>query len=105
GARPPKGVLLTGEPGTGKTQLAKALATESNASFIQVTGSDFSSMYFGVGIQKVKTLFRTARKQAPGIIFIDEIDGIGKRTEQQRSSDAESNRIIKIGRASCRERV
>ncbi|WP_313286641.1 AAA family ATPase, partial [Stutzerimonas kunmingensis] len=65
GARPPKGVLLTGEPGTGKTQLAKALASESNASFIQVTGSDFSSMYFGVGIQKVKALFRTARKQAP----------------------------------------
>ncbi len=94
GARPPKGVLLTGEPGTGKTQLAKALASESNASFIQVTGSDFSSMYFGVGIQKVKALFRTARKQAPCIIFIDEIDGIGKRAEQQRSSDAESNRII-----------
>ena len=94
GARPPKGVLLTGEPGTGKTQLAKALATESNASFIQVTGSDFSSMYFGVGIQKVKALFRTARRQAPCIIFIDEIDGIGKRAEQQRSSDAESNRII-----------
>lgn len=63
GARPPKGVLLTGEPGTGKTQLAKALAGEANASFIQVTGSDFSSMYFGVGIQKVKSLFRTARKQ------------------------------------------
>jgi len=94
GARPPKGVLLTGEPGTGKTQLAKALASESNASFIQVTGSDFSSMYFGVGIQKVKALFRTARKQAPCIIFIDEIDGIGKRAEQTRSSDAESNRII-----------
>ncbi|BFN26768.1 ATP-dependent zinc metalloprotease FtsH [Pseudomonas sp. SCT] len=94
GARPPKGVLLTGEPGTGKTQLAKALASESNASFIQVTGSDFSSMYFGVGIQKVKSLFRTARKQAPCIIFIDEIDGIGKRAEQTRSSDAESNRII-----------
>jgi len=94
GARPPKGVLLTGEPGTGKTQLAKALAGEANASFIQVTGSDFSSMYFGVGIQKVKSLFRTARKQAPCIIFIDEIDGIGKRAEQQRSSDAESNRII-----------
>ena len=87
-------MLLTGEPGTGKTQLAKALASESNASFIQVTGSDFSSMYFGVGIQKVKALFRTARKQAPCIIFIDEIDGIGKRAEQTRSSDAESNRII-----------
>lgn len=85
GARPPKGVLLTGEPGTGKTQLAKALASESNASFIQVTGSDFSSMYFGVGIQKVKALFRTARKQAPCIIFIDEIDGIGKRAEQTLS--------------------
>lgn len=94
GARPPKGVLLTGEPGTGKTQLAKALATESDAAFIQVTGSDFSSMYFGVGIQKVKSLFRAARKQAPCIIFIDEIDGIGKRSEQTRSSDAESNRII-----------
>ncbi|MFC3607562.1 AAA family ATPase [Stutzerimonas tarimensis] len=94
GARPPKGVLLTGEPGTGKTQLAKALASEANASFIQVTGSDFSSMYFGVGIQKVKSLFRQARKQSPCIIFIDEIDGIGKRAEQTRSSDAESNRII-----------
>src|SRR5690606_17806530 len=86
GPRATKGVLLTGEPGTGKTQLAKALASESQASFIQVTGSDFSSMYFGVGIQKVKALFRTARKQAPCIIFIDEIDGIGKRAEQQRSS-------------------
>ncbi|KTT39427.1 ATP-dependent Zn protease [Pseudomonas oryzihabitans] len=94
GARPPKGVLLTGEPGTGKTQLAKALATECNAHFIQVTGSDFSSMFFGVGIQKVKSLFRTARKKAPCIIFIDEIDGIGRRAEQSRSSDAEANRII-----------
>ncbi|MCQ4272366.1 AAA family ATPase [Pseudomonas kuykendallii] len=94
GARPPRGVLLTGEPGTGKTQLAKALASEANAAFIQVTGSDFSSMYFGVGIQKVKALFQAARRQAPCIIFIDEIDGIGKRSEQTRSSDAESNRII-----------
>lgn len=94
GARPPKGVLLTGEPGTGKTQLAKALASEADAAFIQVTGSDFSSMYFGVGIAKVKALFRQARKQAPCIVFIDEIDGIGKRAEQTRSSDAEGNRII-----------
>lgn len=94
GARPPKGILLTGEPGTGKTQLAKALAGECGAHFIQVTGSDFSSMYFGVGIHKVKTLFRTARKHAPCIVFIDEIDGIGRRGEQSRSSDAEANRII-----------
>jgi cell division protease FtsH len=94
GARPPKGVLLTGEPGTGKTQLAKALAGECGAHFIQVTGSDFSSMYFGVGIHKVKTLFRTARKHAPCIVFIDEIDGIGRRGEQSRASDAEANRIV-----------
>ncbi len=94
GARPPRGVLLTGEPGTGKTQLARALAGECNAHFIQVTGSDFSSMYFGVGIHKVKALFRTARQHAPCIIFIDEIDGIGRRAEQSRASDAESNRII-----------
>lgn len=94
GARPPKGVLLTGEPGTGKTQLAKALASECEASFIQVSGSDFSSMYFGVGIQKVKSLFRSARKNAPCILFIDEIDGIGRRSEQSRSSDAEGNRIV-----------
>ncbi|WP_437883036.1 AAA family ATPase [Pseudomonas sp. LRF_L74] len=94
GARPPRGVLLTGEPGTGKTQLAKALASECNASFIQVTGSDFSSMYFGVGIHKVKSLFRSARNNAPCIVFIDEIDGIGRRGEQSRSSDAEGNRIV-----------
>ncbi len=94
GARPPKGVLLTGAPGTGKTQLARALASECGASFIQVTGSEFSSMYFGVGIQKVRALFRSARRKAPCIVFIDEIDGLGKRSEQTRSSDAESNRII-----------
>ncbi|MET1079599.1 MAG: AAA family ATPase [Pseudomonas sp.] len=94
GARPPKGVLLTGDPGTGKTQLAKALATECEAHFIQVSGSDFSSMYYGVGIHKVKSLFRTARKHAPCIIFIDEIDGIGRRSEQTRSSDGEGNRIV-----------
>lgn len=94
GARPPKGVLLTGEPGTGKTQLAKALASECDAHFIQVSGSDFSSMYFGAGIQKVKSLFRSARKHAPCIVFIDEIDGIGRRGETSRSSDAEGNRIV-----------
>jgi cell division protease FtsH len=94
GAKPPKGVLLSGPPGVGKTILARALAGECNANFISVTGSDFSSKFYGSGIQRVKTLFKTARKKAPCIIFIDEADGIGRRTEQTSASDAESNRII-----------
>ncbi len=94
GAKPPKGVLLSGPPGVGKTILARALAGECNANFISVTGSDFSSKFYGSGIQRVKTLFKTAREKAPCIIFIDEADGIGRRTEQSSASDAESNRII-----------
>jgi cell division protease FtsH len=94
GAKPPKGVLLSGPPGVGKTILARALAGECNANFISVTGSDFSSKFYGSGIQRVKTLFKTAREKAPCIIFIDEADGIGRRTDQSSASDAESNRII-----------
>ncbi len=94
GAKPPKGVLLSGPPGVGKTILARALAGECNANFISVTGSDFSAKFYGSGIQRVKTLFKTARQKAPCIIFIDEADGIGRRTEQASASDAESNRII-----------
>lgn len=94
GAKPPKGVLLSGPPGVGKTILARALAGECNANFISVTGSDFSAKFYGSGIQRVKTLFKTARQKAPCIIFIDEADGIGRRTEQSSASDAESNRII-----------
>lgn len=94
GAKPPKGVLLSGPPGVGKTILARALAGECNANFISVTGSDFSSKFYGSGIQRVKTLFKTARQKSPCIIFIDEADGIGRRTEQSSASDAESNRII-----------
>lgn len=94
GAKPPKGVLLSGPPGVGKTILARALAGECNANFISVTGSDFSSKFYGSGIQRVKSLFKTARQKAPCIIFIDEADGIGRRTEQSSASDAESNRII-----------
>lgn len=94
GAKPPKGVLLSGPPGVGKTILARALAGECNANFISVTGSDFSSKFYGSGIQRVKALFKTARQKAPCIIFIDEADGIGRRTEQSSASDAESNRII-----------
>lgn len=94
GARPPKGILLSGPPGVGKTILARALAGECNANFIAVTGSDFTSKFYGAGIQRVKALFRTARQKAPCIIFIDEADGIGRRTEQSSAVDAESNRII-----------
>ncbi|WP_226507122.1 AAA family ATPase [Pseudomonas sp. MWU16-30317] len=94
GARPPRGVLLTGSPGTGKTHLAKALATECGVNFIAATGSDFSSMFYGVGIMKVRSLFRQARRKAPCIILIDEIDGIGRRAAEPRMGEAEQNRIV-----------
>jgi cell division protease FtsH len=96
GARPPKGVLLSGPPGTGKTQLAKALAGECKVNFIPATGGDFSAMFLGVGSMRVKSLFRKARKNAPCIVFIDEVDGIGRRTTTENGgpSEAEGNRII-----------
>lgn len=96
GARPPKGVLLAGPPGTGKTQLAKALAGECKVNFIAATGGDFSAMFLGVGAMRVKSLFRKARKNAPCIVFIDEVDGIGRRTTTENGgpSEAEGNRII-----------
>ncbi|UWZ85551.1 AAA family ATPase [Occallatibacter riparius] len=94
GAKPPKGILLVGPPGVGKTRLAQALAGECNASFIDITGSAFSSPLYGMGIRQVKSVFRQARRKAPCILFIDEIDGIGKRTAVERASDAEPNRII-----------
>jgi cell division protease FtsH len=96
GARPPRGVLLSGPPGTGKTLMAKALAGECGINFIAATGSDFSSMFVGMGIMRVKSLFQKARKHSPCIVFIDEIDGIGRRTAGERDGAAESegNRII-----------
>ncbi|HEX5125271.1 MAG TPA: AAA family ATPase [Rhodocyclaceae bacterium] len=96
GARAPKGVLLSGPPGTGKTQLAKALAGECNVNFIAATGGDFTAMFLGIGSMRVKSLFRKARKNAPCIVFIDEIDGIGRRTTTDNGgpAEAESNRII-----------
>lgn len=92
--KPPRGVLLSGPPGVGKTLLAKALAGECGVNFIAVTGSHFSSQYYGIGIAKVKSLFAYARKNAPCILWVDEIDGIGKRMSQQSASDSEANRII-----------
>jgi len=79
GARIPKGVLLVGPPGTGKTLLARAVAGEAGVPFMSVTGSDFMEMFVGVGASRVRDLFQTARKQAPAIIFVDEIDSIGRK--------------------------
>src|SRR5205085_12552314 len=96
GSKAPRGALLDGPPGTGKTMLARALAGDCGAHFIAVDGSSFSSMFYGAGIGKVKELFQRARKNAPCIVFTDEIDGLGKRS---RGSDVpggeqEQNRII-----------
>jgi cell division protease FtsH len=79
GARVPKGVLLVGPPGTGKTLLARAVAGEAGVPFLSVSGSDFMEMFVGVGASRVRDLFQTARKQAPAIIFVDEIDSIGRK--------------------------
>jgi cell division protease FtsH len=79
GAKIPKGILLVGPPGTGKTLLARAVAGEASVPFLSVSGSDFMEMFVGVGASRVRDLFQTARKQAPAIIFVDEIDSIGRK--------------------------
>ena len=82
GAEIPRGILLDGPPGTGKTLLAKAIATDSNSSFISVSGSEFVEMFVGVGAMRIRSLFKEARENKPCIIFIDEIDAIGKQRGQ-----------------------
>ncbi|KAH3742932.1 26S proteasome regulatory subunit 6B [Pelomyxa schiedti] len=95
GIDPPRGVLLYGPPGTGKTMLAKAVAHHTNASFIQIVGSEFVQKYLGEGPRMVRDVFRLARENAPAIVFIDEIDAIAtKRFDAQTGADREVQRIL-----------
>src|SRR4029078_3127925 len=79
GGKIPKGVLLMGPPGTGKTLLAKAIAGEAGIPFLSISGSDFVEMFVGVGASRVRDLFEQGKKHAPCIIFIDEIDAVGRQ--------------------------
>lgn len=94
GARLPKGVLLLGPPGCGKTLLAKAVATEANVPFLALAGSDFVEMIGGVGASRVRSLFKTANKLAPCIIYIDEIDSIGKKRGGSQFSNSEMEQTL-----------
>ena len=96
GAKIPKGVLFYGPPGTGKTLLASAVAGETNASFFNVTGSEFVEKYVGVGAKRVRTLFEKARKESPSIIFIDEVDAIGakRHLESNNEKDQTLNQLL-----------
>lgn len=95
GIDPPRGVLLYGPPGTGKTMLAKAVANQTDASFIRVVGSEFVQKYLGEGPRMVRDVFRMAKDNSPSIIFIDEVDAIAtKRFDANTGADREVQRIL-----------
>ena len=94
GAAMPKGILLVGPPGTGKTMLAKAVAGESNVPFFSMSGSEFVEMFVGMGASKVRDLFKQAKEKAPCIVFIDEIDAIGQKRDGRLSSNDEREQTL-----------
>ena len=94
GASMPKGILLVGPPGTGKTMLAKAVAGESNVPFFSMSGSEFVEMFVGMGASKVRDLFKQAKEKAPCIVFIDEIDAIGKKRDGQIGGNDEREQTL-----------
>lgn len=94
GASMPKGILLVGPPGTGKTMLAKAVAGESNVPFFSMSGSEFVEMFVGMGASKVRDLFKQAKEKAPCIVFIDEIDAIGKKRDGQLGGNDEREQTL-----------
>ena len=94
GAKIPRGALLAGPPGTGKTMMAKACAGEAGVPFFYVSGSDFVEMFVGVGASRVRDLFRQAKIKSPSIVFIDEIDAVGRKREARLGGNDERDNTL-----------